>query len=378
MADNVAFQTTNTESLDTAQVADIQPNFNAIQANFEALQAAFNQLNSEVGTGTGVNLQAVNVLFNNQNPVPGLLSDLPLTSNVAAALVDLSSKTQANNYLVDKTLFNNTFADFTGTTVQELFDFCDGNLQPLITETPSITGLTFNFPLVQPNGWNLFDDLDNNGRTFNADITVPGNFTRIELRANGTEIATYTTLARSVRSQLIPFIQGQQDDWDTAVAAGGTDGSGRTIVNMVLEGFQSAGANVVSNTVQILIGAAAQPEIVYWESNGVAANLGQTGSAALFNQVMALGNPATINITIPVDIGFTENLYFSFLIPARYDSYQIQQVTPLGNIDARSYFSDFSTPFSRTINGEMYNVISSVALVPNFTAQFRLVLSDTS
>ncbi len=377
MAQDVAFQVTNNEQLDTAQVADVQPNFNAIQANFEAIMAAFNALNAEVGAGNTPDLNLVTV---NTANFDGFMSGLS-GNQTLQQFADAVDNRVGSNLSLDASGLNNSLDGFRTATglknVQTFMEFCDNSLQPLIQVTPGITNFRLNFPLVQANGFSIFDDLTNATRTFNADLTGAGMFTRVEIKANGTEIATYTTLANSVRNQLIPDIVQQEADWDTAVAAGGTDAAGRTIVNIVLEGFlPSPAANIVSNTVQVLIGAAAQTETIYHdlsiEANGV------TIGEFLLSESMAVGNPSTISLNeTPITLN-TMPVYWHVLIPSKFDSVTFTQVTPLGNIPANNYFPNFSSPPTRTIGGETYNVYTSSALVPGFNANFTLRVEDTS
>lgn len=366
----LAVEEIDRQNLQTAPRTVLEPNFARIRADILLLANALNAI--QPGTIDPADLQI------NTSAFAGLLNGSPPNASLQQMFDVIDTKQASQNYTVSRDDFDGAFSGFSGTTVQELFDYCDGNLQPLITEQPGVEGLTFNFALVQPAGFDIFASLTNAERTFNANITRPTDFTRIELRANGTEIATYTTLVASTRNQLIPFIVQQQPDWATAVAAGGTDAAGRTIINMVLEGFLPPPANtVVSNTVQILIGAAAQQETIYHglsiEPNGVTVPTFELTTA------MALGNPATIAFTEnPIALN-TMPVYWHVLIPASFDSVAFTQVAGgLGNIAANNYFPNFSSPPTRTIGGETYNVYTSDALVPEFTAEFRLVLSDTT
>ncbi len=376
MVDPITVEATDTQRLADAQVADVSLNFAAAQRNFNAIMTAINELITQTGSGgQQLDLEAVNVALAGGAGFQGFLAGMPQVTNVQDALVRLDAKNRAGDLTVDKTNFDNTFAPFTGVTMQDLMDFCDGALQPLIVARPSLQNLSFGFGLVQPAGFNIFTSILNATRTFNIDITRPTDFSRFELKANGTEIATYTLLSASTRNQLIPNIVQQQPDWDTAVAAGGTDAAGRTIVNMVIEGILPNLPDIVSNQVQVLIGAPAQTEMIYYvlsdEADGAAQAIGD------FTLRTVSTNPATFDFTLPAtaDAG---SKYIHVLVPDNYDTVVFAQVTPLGDLPANGHFDNFATPGSRTIGSSDYNVYTSGPLVTDFTATYRITVQDTS
>ncbi len=133
MAQDVAFQVTNNEQLDTAQVADVQPNFNAIQANFEAIMAAFNALNAEVGAGNTPDLNLVTV---NTANFDGFMSGLS-GNQTLQQFADAVDNRVGSNLSLDASGLNNSLDGFRTATVlknvQTFMEFCDNSLQPLIT-----------------------------------------------------------------------------------------------------------------------------------------------------------------------------------------------------------------------------------------------------
>lgn len=354
------------QNLQTAPRTILEPNFQAIREDILTLAAAINAI-----VPGAVNPEDLNI---NGSVFSGLLAGAPASLDLQEAFELIDTKNQANDFKVDKSNFTGAFAGFQGTTQQEFDQYCDGNLAPRIVTVPSVTGFSVNFALIQPNGFNLFDDLADSARTFNLDTVLPGDFTEFRMLANGVTLATFTTLAASARAVLIPNIVGAPALWDAAVAAGGIDSFGRTIINLEMHGDRPAAADLVSNPISMRIGIAQQPEIVYAALN--AASDGSTLDISQFGPQNVTMDPATFEYRLGPIPSNVDPLYVHFLIPATFTTVDFVSVFgALGTNPSNDTFPNYSTPGTRQVNGETYNVYTRGPLVPNVEKIYRVTVA---
>lgn len=341
----------NTQRQETAQRTVIQPNLTRIRTDIRLLAEALNALDlgvTQTEMTTYVNQQVMNVTNINGTGVT-----------------------------IDRANFDCSLEDFTGTTVQQLTDYIDDYLA---VQVPTITNFSVNFGTAQAANWNVFTSLTDTQRTFNADIGPCRPLHTVVLQANGVPLATYTDLPRETRNRVIPDVAAARTNW-TAIVQGAPEENGRKVISLQLVGTQAAPLPAVrSNVVRLLLGAATASETIYWESNRTSATTSATAAVNTLTAITAFGNPSAVTITIPdTGEGKTGSSWFSILVPREFDTVNIiQNIGPLGTVDAHNYFPSFANPSTRTINSVVYNIYASVELVGRFTGTFVVSFHNTT
>ena len=184
---NIVFESTDDENPRDVQVADVQPNFQAIERNFELFQIAFNALNAAAQAGSG--------------------------SGGASTAAEVS---------VSRANFDQLLANFTGTQAQELFDFIDGlDIAAPIPPTATIT--LFASPQLSGRNEDIKTLISTQNITISYRIGVNEDLASLRLVVNGVivPIALPITgdgvfnnflveLTASTRSAIISQIQNNQ------------------------------------------------------------------------------------------------------------------------------------------------------------------------